>query len=83
MSDWISKGNEKSLKDLMGMFGKGKGGLRIPPLPRSVKLVLTLVLVLGFFCVITVSTMVDYVKPYEYGIKQVNVGVKRGVLEKV
>ncbi len=83
MPDWISKEDGPRSRSPLEVFGKGGGRPQLPALPAPVKAALVLAAVLGFFCVIMVSTVVDYVKPYEYGIKQVNIGVKRGVLEKV
>jgi regulator of protease activity HflC (stomatin/prohibitin superfamily) len=83
MPDWISKEDGAPPRNLLEMFGKGGGRPQMPALPAPVKMVLTLLLMLGFVCMIFVTTVVDYVKPYEYGIKQVNIGVTRGVLEKV
>ena len=59
----------------------GIGG-RLPALPGRVKLWGAAVIAGAVFLAVTVGTIVDYVKPYEFGIKQVNIGVTRGILQK-
>lgn len=61
------------------------GGLKpyMPKMPMWIKLAITGVLMVGVACLLMSAIVLDYIKPYEFGIKQVNVGVKRGVLEKV
>ncbi len=83
MPEWISKEEGTHSKNPLELFGKGGGMPQLPAMPGWVRMVLILLFFLGFFCLITVGTVVDYVKPYEFGIKQVNIGVTRGVLEKV
>ena len=47
------------------------------------KMLILTVVALLFLALMFASAFLDYVKPYEFGIKQVNIGIKRGVLEKV
>lgn len=83
MPDWISKDGGAPPRNPLELFGRGGGKPHIPELPAPIKMALILLFVLGFICMIAVTTVVDYVKPYEFGIKQVNIGVTRGVLERV
>ncbi|NLF59017.1 MAG: SPFH domain-containing protein [Candidatus Hydrogenedens sp.] len=69
--------------DLRELFGKVGNRPQMPALPPGVKAGGVLALMGLVVCLVMVRTVVDYVKPYEYGIKQVNIGVRRGVLEKV
>ncbi|HPO12680.1 MAG TPA: SPFH domain-containing protein [Candidatus Hydrogenedentes bacterium] len=83
MPDKIYREGPGLPKDPLGVFGRGVIRPHIPALPRGVKLTVALLFFIGIVCLVLMSTIVDYVKPYEFGIKQVKIGVKRGVLEKV
>lgn len=83
MPSRIIKDGSEPPKDLQDIFGRGGIRPHMPKLPRGVILVGTLLIVLMFVSLLMVTTVIDYVQPYEFGIKQVKIGVKRGVLEKV
>ncbi len=58
----------------------GNAVAAIPPKTRTGVVLTVVVLVISIFLV---KMFVVYVAPYEYGIKQVNVGVKTGLLPKI
>jgi regulator of protease activity HflC (stomatin/prohibitin superfamily) len=65
--------------------GRG-GGIKMPSPPRfSGKLqgLITLSLVLVFIVLVLYAMFLDYVRPYEYGIKEVRIGVNKGIQEQV
>lgn len=61
----------------------GAGGGRMASLPAGVKMWGIAAAMAVVFLLMALGTIVDYVKPHEFGIKQVNVGVTRGILQKV
>ena len=81
MPQWISTDGDQPPENPLKLFGKG-AARRLPPVSARLKLLFALFFVASLACLIMVTTVVDYVKPYEFGIKQVNIGVKRGVLDK-
>jgi len=64
---------------------KGIRSVRMPGLkmPSGIRRPLALIVVLLVVVVFTYNFLLVYVGPNEYGIKEVQIGVKRGILEKV
>ncbi len=83
MPNKIYKEGTEPPKNLTDLFGGRIVRPPMPPLPHGLKLGVVILCLLGIVCLVLVTTIVDYVKPNEFGIKQVKIGVKRGILEKV
>lgn len=69
--------------EFIGDRGGGKPTLKLPQLPGKVQGLITLSLFLILVFAILYGMFLEYVRPYEYGIKEVRIGVNKGIREEV